>query len=285
MSEPRSRDNIIELIELEKSFGDKRVLNKLSLEIPRGSITILLGRSGGGKSVTLKHIIGLLRPDSGRVLIDGEEITDLAPTEINRVRRKFGVLFQGAALFDSMSVGENVAFPLIEHARLSRAKVAEKVAQALSNVGLAGVEAMWPSNLSGGMAKRVGLARAMVLEPEIILFDEPTSGLDPLMADAIYKLISDTQHRNNLTNFIISHDVQLAMTIADKIALIHEGRIIEQGDPQSFRLSTNPYVRQFLEGSSTGPIDVVAESKGLDGKTPLPLDAEQAIREHAEGPR
>ncbi len=239
---------MIKLENVYKSFRGQRVLDGVSLEIPTGKITVLLGRSGGGKSVTLKHIIGLVRPDSGRILVDGEDITTLDDREMNRVRRNFGVLFQDGALFDSMNIFENIAFPLIEHTKLKHDEIRATVAEALAAVGLANIEDKLPSELSGGMRKRVGLARAIVLKPQTVFYDEPTSGLDPLMTDSINQLIVDTQKKFNLTNFIISHDVEAALRIADKIAVLYEGKILEEGPPAEIKFSSNPFVRAFIEG-------------------------------------
>ncbi|MHA1568321.1 MAG: ABC transporter ATP-binding protein [Alphaproteobacteria bacterium] len=239
---------MIYLEDIYKSFKGQRVLSGLNLHIPKGKITVLLGRSGGGKSVTLKHIIGLIKPDSGKVIVDGEDITDFDGAELNRLRRKFGVLFQDGALFDSMDVFENISFPLVEHTKLKKNEIADKVCAALEAVGLQNVETKMPSELSGGMRKRVGLARAIVLEPNIILYDEPTSGLDPIMADNINQMITETQKKFDLTNFIISHDVEATLRIADKIAVIYEGKILQEGTPDDIRASENPFVRAFIEG-------------------------------------
>jgi phospholipid/cholesterol/gamma-HCH transport system ATP-binding protein len=247
---------MIELQNVCKSFKDQRVLDGLSLNVPDGRITVLLGRSGSGKSVTLKHIIGLLRPDAGRVLVDGEDITALDGSALNRVRAKFGVLFQDGALFDSMNVFENIAFPLIEHAKLKKGELRARVEEALAAVSLSRVEEKMPAELSGGMRKRVGLARAIVLHPSIILYDEPTSGLDPLLTDNINHLIQETQRKFNLTNFIISHDVGAALRIADKIAVLYEGKILEEGPPGQIAASTNPFIRAFIEGRQ-GEYDVL----------------------------
>ena len=246
---------MIQLVDIHKSFGENKVLDGLNLTIETGSNTVLLGRSGSGKSVTIKHIIGLVQPDSGKVLIDGEELTGSSAVRLNRLRTKFGMLFQDAALFDSMSVWENVAFPLLEHRRgMKMAEVDAEVRRRLALVGLAGVEDRFPSELSGGMKKRVGLARAIVLEPEILLFDEPTSGLDPIMADAINQLIVKMGKELGVTNFIISHDVQSALRIADKIAVLFRGKIIEEGSPNQISASQNPVVMQFLQATSLGPV-------------------------------
>lgn len=239
---------MIELQHIHKSFKSQHVLDDLNLTIPDGKITVLLGRSGSGKSVTLKHIIGLIKPDAGSVIVDGVDIIHLNGAELNEARKKFGILFQDGALFDSMTVFENIAFPIIEHTKLKKAEIEAKVCNALTAVGLSNVDEKMPSELSGGMRKRVGLARAIVCEPRIILYDEPTSGLDPIMTDNINQLIVDTQQNLNLTNFIISHDVEAALRIADKIAVLYEGKIVEEGTPENIKNSEVPFVRAFLEG-------------------------------------
>ncbi|MBI3024777.1 MAG: ABC transporter ATP-binding protein [Candidatus Tectomicrobia bacterium] len=247
----------IELRGLAKSFGANRVLQGLDLKVPAGRITVIIGRSGEGKSVLLKHMIGLLRPDQGQVLVDGEDITRLRGRELNRVRAKFGMLFQGAALFDSMNVAENVAFPLREHSRLSPEEIASRVREKLRLVGLDGVEDRMPSQLSGGMRKRVGLARAIIRGPEIILYDEPTTGLDPILTDSIDRLIVRTQETLNITSVLISHDLDRALAFADFVAMLHQGRIVAQGAPEELRTMDDPLVRQFLTGSAEGPIQVL----------------------------
>jgi len=248
---------MIKLIGLNKSFGKQKVLDNLNLEIESNKTTVIIGRSGGGKSVLLKHIIGLIKPDSGSVLVDGEDIAGMNDRELNDIRRKFGMLFQEAALFDSMDVGENVAFPLKEHSKMTKEEIRKTVAERLAAVGLAGVESKMSSELSGGMRKRVGLARAIALLPEIVLFDEPTSGLDPVMAEAINQLIKETQRNFNLTCVVISHDIESIFKIGDRIAMLYEGKIIAAGTPAEIRATTNPVLRQFLTGSIEGPIKII----------------------------
>ncbi|MEK6531854.1 MAG: ABC transporter ATP-binding protein [Deltaproteobacteria bacterium] len=248
---------MIKIIGLEKSFGAKKILNRVNLEMEKGMITVVIGRSGEGKSVLLKHIIGLLKPDAGQILLDGTDLAALKEREFNEVRKRFGMLFQGSALFDSMTVGENVGFPLKEHTDLDNAVIRDIVRQKLERVGLKNIEDMMPSDLSGGMKKRVGLARAIVMDPEIVLFDEPTTGLDPIMSDSIAELILDTQRALKTTYILITHDIQLTYKVADKIAMLHEGRIIMEGSVDDFRTTRDPAVRQFLEGSSKGPIGVI----------------------------
>lgn len=238
---------MIRLEGVYKSFNGNEVLKDLNLEIPAGKITVILGPSGEGKSVLLKHMIGLIRPDRGRVIVDGTDLSGLDDRELNEFRKKFGMLFQNAALFDSFTVEENVAFPLREHTKLSEPEIAERVRQKLELVGLRESLQKMPSELSGGMRKRVGLARAIALEPGIILYDEPTTGLDPLMTDTINRLIVDTQKKLKLTSVIISHDIEATFQVADFIAMLRQGAIIEQGDPESFQKSREPFVRKFLE--------------------------------------
>jgi phospholipid/cholesterol/gamma-HCH transport system ATP-binding protein len=237
---------MIEIRGLHKSFGALKVLRGVDLQIPKGKTTVILGRSGVGKSVLLKHIIGLIRPDRGKIWIDGVDITLLGDTELNELRKKFGMLFQEAALFDSMNVGGNVAFPLREHTKLSEKDIREIVAQRLEQVGLPGLEEKMPAQLSGGMKRRVGLARALALDPEIVLFDEPTTGLDPPMAEAIEDLIMETQQKLGETFVVITHDITVAFHIAHKIAMLHEGRIVAEGSPRVFRRSSNPVVQAFM---------------------------------------
>jgi phospholipid/cholesterol/gamma-HCH transport system ATP-binding protein len=250
-------DNIIELKGLHKSFRRQKVLDGLSLKVPRGRITVIIGRSGSGKSVLLKHIIGLIKPDQGQVLVAGQDITKLHDHELNTLRRRFGMLFQDAALFDSMNVGQNVAFPLREHTKLNEEEIGRAVAEKLHLVGLGGVEEKMPNELSGGMRKRAGLARAIALEPEIILYDEPTTGLDPLLTDAINRLIVETGRRLGITSVVISHDIAGAFAMADQIAMLYQGRIFASGTPAQLEQSPDPVVQQFIHGRAEGPIEVL----------------------------
>jgi len=248
---------MIVLEELHKSFGSQVVLDRLNLEIPSGQITAIIGPSGEGKSVLLKHMIGLLRPDSGSVRVDGDDITRMGRGELNRVREKFGMLFQNAALFDSLTVFENVAFPLQEKTRLSESEIAERVRDALSHVGLAGVDAKYPDELSGGMKKRVGLARALLMDPRIILFDEPTTGLDPVICRAIHQMIQETHARFGYTAVVVSHEIPEIFDISDNVAVLYRGKIIEYGTAGEIQNSKDPVVRQFISGSLEGPIQLV----------------------------
>jgi phospholipid/cholesterol/gamma-HCH transport system ATP-binding protein len=239
---------MIRLVNLNKSFKSQQVLQDLNLTIPTGQTTVIIGRSGGGKSVLLKHIMGLIRPDSGEIWIDDEEINRLNQRNLYRVRRRFGMLFQEGALFDSMSVGENVAFPIREHKRMSHSEIEKLVAEKLALVGLQEIENKLPSELSGGMRKRVALARAMALDPDIMLFDEPTTGLDPIMTASIDHLIIETQKRFQMTCVVISHDIQSVFRIAHNIVMLYEGKIIEGGTPEVFRQSENKIIQDFLLG-------------------------------------
>lgn len=249
MTEP-----IIKIEDLYKGFQGVPVLEGLSLDVEPGRITFILGRSGGGKSVLIKLVIGLLKPDRGRILLEGRDITGLNDSAMNRVRQRFGMLFQSAALFDSMTVGENIAFPLEAHTRLGRGEIQRLVQEKMEMVGLKDVAHLMPSEISGGMRKRAGLARAIILEPEILLFDEPTTGLDPIMAEMVDDLIVQTQRRTHVTSIVISHDIPAALRIADKIAMIYQGRIIVHGTPEEVRRCPDPVVRQFLKGEGEGPM-------------------------------
>jgi phospholipid/cholesterol/gamma-HCH transport system ATP-binding protein len=238
----------ITLEKISKSFGKQMVLDELDLTLESKKITVIIGRSGGGKSVLLKHIIGLVKPDSGRILVDNIDISTLNEAEMNEIRKNFGMLFQDAALFDSMTVGENVAFPLKEHRRLPKKEMERIITEKLLQVGLTGVTGKMPSELSGGMRKRVGLARAIALDPKIILFDEPTTGLDPIMCDAIDRLIVETQQNTGSTCVVISHDIESTFKIAHRIAMLYKGKIIAYGSPEDIQSSSNPVLRQFIEG-------------------------------------
>ncbi len=246
---------MIQLQDLYKSFRRQRVLEGVTLEIKTGETMVIIGRSGCGKSVLLKHIIGLLSPDGGKVLVEGKDVGGLSPSGLKDLRKHFGMLFQGAALFDSLTVGENVALALQEHHRMGNGKVEEIVARKLKMVGLQGVESMKPAELSGGMKKRVGLARAIAMDPQYVLYDEPTTGLDPIMADKINELIRQLQKDLSITSVAVTHDMQSAYKIADRIAMLYEGRIIFLGTPREIQDSASPIVQQFIRGESSGPIE------------------------------
>jgi phospholipid/cholesterol/gamma-HCH transport system ATP-binding protein len=254
---PLETSCIIELVNVHKSFKGQKVLNDLNLRIETGQITVIIGQSGGGKSVLLKHMIGLIRPDEGKVLFENLDTCALSDKQLNDIRKDFGMLFQNAALFDSMTVGENVAFPLREHTQLRKHEIEEIVEHKLRQVGLRDVAHKMPSELSGGMQKRVGLARAMALEPKIILFDEPTTGLDPITADAIDRLIVNTQKQTKATYVVISHDIESTFKIADTVAMLYHGKIVEIDTPEAIRASHNEALQQFIQGKADGPIQVV----------------------------
>jgi phospholipid/cholesterol/gamma-HCH transport system ATP-binding protein len=235
-----------------KAFGAKRVLDDVSFDVPAGCGFVILGRSGTGKSVTLKHIIGLIRPDSGRVFVDDDEIPRLKGRELSRVRQKIGFLFQSAALFDSISVGENVAFPLRRHTDLKEAEIRSRAAEKLASVGLEQEYDRMPSDLSGGMRKRAGLARAMALDPSILLVDEPSAGLDPITADEIDDLLLGLKEHGETTLIVVTHNIPSARRLGDELVMLHEGRIIARGTPQELGRSDDELVRAFMTSQHAG---------------------------------
>ncbi len=237
---------MIDIQGLHKSFGDHHVLRGVDLQVAEGETTVIIGGSGSGKSVLMKHMLGLLRPDRGQVLVEGEEIGRLPERELTRVRAKFGMVFQQAALFDSMTVGENVAFPLREHRHMPEPELRKLVQEKLELVDLHDVAHLYPAELSGGMRKRVGLARAIVLEPKIILYDEPTTGLDPITSNNVDEMIMNAQRRLAVTQVVISHDIASTFRVGHHVAMIFEGAIVEQGPPATLRASQHPHVREFL---------------------------------------
>jgi phospholipid/cholesterol/gamma-HCH transport system ATP-binding protein len=242
---------MLKIEHLKKHFGTQTVLDDINLEIRKGQITCIIGQSGSGKTVLFKHIIGLVFPDGGRILLDNEVISSPStrPVEFNKTRKRFGILFQGAALFDSMSVGENLAFPLREHTTMTEGEICKLIGESLEMVGLKEIfKNKMPAELSGGMRSRVGLARALVMKPEIMLYDEPTSALDPIMTDKINDLILSLRERLGMTSIVVTHDIGSAYKIADKIAMIHEGKIIFDGTPAEIRKTHNPYIQQFIKG-------------------------------------
>ena len=245
---------MIRFRDLHKSFGPKRVIDGFDLEIRTGETLVVIGQSGSGKSVLLKLLIGILDPDGGSIFVDDVEVTSLGREARQETARKFGMLFQAAALFDSMNVGENVAFGLKRRTNLDEAEVAKIVADSLEKVGLRGIESLMPHELSGGMRKRVGLARAIAYRPEIILYDEPSTGLDPIRADAINDLILLLRKEMGVTSIVITHDMVSAYKVADRIAMLYGGKIIAVGTPEEIRDSSDPVVQQFLRGRAEGPI-------------------------------
>ncbi len=245
---------MIRIVDVYKSFGEKPVLRGVDLEIRRGETTVIIGQSGSGKSVLLKHLIGMMKPDRGEILIDGVDISRLRDDALQTILRRFGMLFQGAALFDSLTVGENVAFGLRRYTKHSRPEIRAIVSESLEKVGLRGIENLMPHELSGGMKKRVGLARAIAYNPEIILYDEPSTGIDPIRADSINDLINQLKENMHVTSVVITHDMVSCYKVADRIAMLYEGVIIETGTPAEIQSSANPVVQQFITGRSRGPI-------------------------------
>lgn len=245
---------MIEIENLYISFNNHRVLDGLSLKIETGKTTVIIGRSGCGKSVLLKHIIGILKPDKGRILVDNQDITTFDEQKLNALRLKMGMVFQSSALFDSLTVGDNVGFALIEHKRLPKDEIVRRVRESLAMVGLAGIEYLMPAELSGGMKKRVALARAICIKPEIIIYDEPTTGVDPITADTINGLIKDLHDRLEVTSIAVTHDMTSAYKIADRVAMLYQGKIIACGLPEEIRNTNDPVVHQFINGLSRGPI-------------------------------
>jgi len=245
---------MIEIHNLYKKFNSFSVLNGLSLNIDKGQTCVIIGRSGCGKSVLLKHIVGLLRPDKGKVLVNQKEVAALNERELSALRSKISMVFQGGALFDSMDVAENVGFSLIEHTNTSAKEILERVEESLALVGLGGIGNLMPSELSGGMKKRVALARAICIRPEIILYDEPTTGIDPIAADSINELIRSLHDKLKVTSVVVTHDMKSAYHIADKIAMMYKGKIIMEGSPREIKESKDPVVHQFINGLAKGPI-------------------------------
>lgn len=245
---------MIQLENLHKSFKGNKVLRGVNLSINKGEILVLIGMSGYGKSVLLKHIVRLIRPDKGRVVIEGTDIGLLKGREIAELRKRLGFLFQGSALFESMTVFDNVAFPLREKTDLSREEIRRRVIDQLDQVGLAGAEDKYPTQISGGMQKRTALARELIWQPEIMLFDEPTTGLDPIIGHTILNLIEDLHRRMNFTGVIVTHEIQRVFKIVQRVAMIHEGVINALGTPDEILASEDPIVKQFISGDTEGPI-------------------------------
>ncbi len=258
---------MIEIKNLKKRFGKKEVLRGVHLSIKTGETMVIIGRSGCGKSVLLKHVVGLLKGDEGEVIVDGQVISSMSREELYRIRTKFGYLFQGAALFDSMTVGENVGLALRENYQMSEQKIREIVAEKLALVGLPNIEQMKPSELSGGMRKRVGLARALATNPEYIFYDEPTTGLDPIMSDAIDTLIKDLAQKLRVTSVVITHDIQSVYKVADRVAMMHEGKIYFLGNPKDLAETQDPIVRNFVDRNSFHDVAIEGEIERLQKRS------------------
>ena len=242
---------LIEFIDVRKSFGDHRVLDGIDLKIYKGQITTIIGKSGIGKSVLLKHIIGLLTPDSGRILFEGKPTDDFSPSDRRAFKMKCSYMFQGTALFDSMTVFDNIALPLVERHSLKRSRIAQLVSDKMVQLDIAGIETQYPSQLSGGMKKRVAMARALITDPEIILFDEPTTGLDPIRKNAAHSMIADYQQRLGFTGIMVSHEIPDIFFISQRIAMLDEGRIIFQGSCREIRDNPHPTIRAFINGMAS----------------------------------
>lgn len=247
---------MIELKNVSMSFQDRRILDDVSLQVQRGEILVVIGPSGAGKSTLLRLMIGLLKPDAGQIWVDGREISHLDEDELNKIRRNMGMVFQYSALFDSMTVGENVAFGIRQHTKMPEEEILRVIRRTLRMVGLMGRENAMPSELSGGMKKRVSLARAIALNPKIVLYDEPTSGLDPVMSATINRLIMSTRRILGVTAVVVTHDMESAFTIADRIAMLYDEKIIAIGTPDELRQSANPVVQQFIAGVKNSCIPV-----------------------------
>ncbi len=243
---------MIRIQDLYRTFGRQPVLRGLSLEVATGEIMVVIGRSGGGKSVLLKHLLGLLHPDSGRIMVDDTDITRLRGSALDKIRERYGVVFQGGALFDSMSVFDNVAFPLREKSRLGASEIGQRVEEKLGQVGLTGMGDKNPAEISGGMRKRVAIARALVTEPQVVFFDEPTTGLDPILVNTIHHLILELHRKFRFTAVMVSHEIPEIFSIADRVAMLHDGVIVESGSPDIIQASRNPVVQQFIHGDIEG---------------------------------
>lgn len=248
------KEAAIKVENLVKYYGERKVLDGVSFEVPERSITVILGSSGGGKSTILKHLIGAMKPDGGRVLIYGEDITKMDEEELDRVRKRCGMLFQNVALFGDLTVGENVALPIKEHTDLDEEVVNIMVKMKLEQVGLMDFENFYPRELSGGMQKRVGIARAIALDPKIVFFDEPTAGLDPIVSGVINKLIKDLTRLLGITSVVVTHSIESAMKIADRIVLLYQGKVYFEGTPEEIQRAEDPLVQQFIKGEPDGPI-------------------------------
>jgi phospholipid/cholesterol/gamma-HCH transport system ATP-binding protein len=254
---------VLRLVDVHKRFDELVVLNGVSLDLRRGQTTVIIGESGSGKSVILKHMVRLLKPDRGEVWFHDQRIDRLSERALAPIRARFGFLFQLSALFDSMTVGENIAFPLREHTRHSRREIADLVSTKLSMVGLDGIQSKWPADLSGGQKKRVALARAIALEPEIVLYDEPTTGLDPPLSDEINELIRKLQGRLNVTSVVVTHDMASVQKVADRVIMLHQGKFVFDGSPEELMKAGDQRVRCFVEGRCSE--DVLSTIRGKEG--------------------
>jgi phospholipid/cholesterol/gamma-HCH transport system ATP-binding protein len=261
VANPNGKKVVISVRDLVQEFDGRRVLDGVNLDVYEGETLVIMGGSGCGKSTFLRALVGLYRPTSGSICYEGKNILELSEAEMNEIKKKFGILFQGAALFNSMTIGENIALPLREHAKLARKIIDIIVKVKLELVGLTGFEHLLPSQISGGMKKRVGLARAIALDPRIVFYDEPGAGLDPITASVIDKLIMDLTKKLGITSVVVTHEMTSAFRIADRMIMFHKGQIIEEGTANEIRHSKNPYVQQFITGSFDGPIPLRRSSE------------------------
>ncbi len=268
---------MIEIDNLSKTYGERRILRHCSLSVNRGETLVVIGASGSGKSTLLRMIIGLATPDDGTILVDGQDVHALAPAELSRLRRRMGYLFQSGALINWLTVRDNVALPLVERGKTVDSEIDDRVERALRNVGLSGTEKLMPSQLSGGMRKRAGLARSLVTDPEIILYDEPTTGLDPVTAHIIDQLVVELRAKLGVTSVVVSHDMEGVYRVADRVAMLYDGRIIATGTPGEFRDAGDPIVRQFVSGALDGPL-------GDRSAGPRPKSASPPNREEEGAP-
>ncbi len=268
------REIVLKVHDLVKDFGGRRILNGINLEIYQGETLVIMGGSGCGKSTLLRHLIGAIRPDSGEVWMFGKNIAKASEDEMDQIRKRFGMLFQSGALFDSMTVGDNIALPLREHTKLDESVIRIVVKMKLDLVGLRGFENLMPSQLSGGMKKRVGLARAIVMDPTIVFYDEPTAGLDPVMTGVVDKLTMDLTKKLNITSVVVTHDMNSVFRIANRIVMLHQGNVLQIGTPDEIRHSKDPIVRQFISGEAEGPIQFVQSGDDyLEHLTAEPTEA------------
>ena len=263
MIKERPKEVVISLRNVSKSFGGRKIIDNVSLDIYCGETFVIMGCSGSGKSTLLRLITGAIKPDEGHILIKGKDTVEIDAEELDEIRKSFGMLFQYSALLDSLTVEENVALPLKEHTKLDKNIIRIIVKMKLSMVGLRGFENYYPSQISGGMRKRVGLARAIALDPEIVFYDEPTSGLDPVVGGVIGKLVMDLSKKLLITSVVVTHDMQSVFRIADRVAMIHKGSVVQTGTCQEIKNSEDPYVKQFINGLPEGPIDFFKEDIGI----------------------
>ena len=257
-----NREVIISLRDVYKKFGEHQVLSGVNLDVYKGETLVIMGGSGCGKSTVLRHMVGAIKPDSGKVYMRGQDLAELNEDELDVLRKKFGILFQSGALFDSLSVKENICLPLREHTKLDEGIMSIMVKMKLELVGLRGFENLMPSQLSGGMKKRVGLARTIAMDPEIIFYDEPTTGLDPIMAGVIDKLILDLSKKLSITSVVVTHDMNSVFRIADRIAMLHEGKIVQVGTKEEIKNTVNPLAKQFVKGEPEGPVNFIKDKEG-----------------------